>query len=261
MRRVTWGIPSFFVYKEDGEMEKYISILLISFYIYGICGWIWESIVFPIISKHKIHNSGFLNGPVIPIYGVGALSVILLFEPNEKFYSLFLEGAVVACVIEYITSWGMEKIYHRRWWDYSHRPFHLNGRICLEGFAVFGLFSVVCVKWAQPHLFQYLNRYSTTLLIIVATAITTLFIVDFVLTIYHMAHIEERIEDFKKDVEMFIEDMENVSTREHFERLLENMKSIDEEQYQQLVKNKKYVEKRILSAFPHLLNKGRNKKS
>jgi uncharacterized membrane protein len=241
-------------------MEVSICSLIISFYIYGICGWLWESLIFPILSKHKIHNSGFLNGPIIPIYGVGAMVVILLFEHDEKIYSLFLEGAVVACMIEYITSWAMEKIYHRRWWDYSHMPFNLNGRVCLGGFCVFGLFSVACVKWIQPRLFNYIIQYDFLLLVIIATVLTTLFCTDICYTIYQMAHIEEHIEHFVSNVELFreevIEDFHTQSSRERLDSLLDRMKEIDQKQYEQIFNSTKYVEKRILKSFPYLLTKG-----
>ena len=97
-------------------MEKYISALLISFYVYGFAGWVWESFICPVITGGKIKNSGFLNGPIVPIYGVGALSVSLLFSVHETYLSIFIGGAFVACVIEYFTSWAMEKLYHRRCW-------------------------------------------------------------------------------------------------------------------------------------------------
>ncbi len=243
-------------------MDLSISIcaLIISFYIYGICGWIWESLVYPVLSGHKIHNSGFLNGPIIPIYGFGALAVILLFEQTEKIYSLFLEGAVIACIIEYITSWAMEKIYHRRWWDYSHMSFNIDGRVCLAGFMVFGVFSVVCVKWVQPALFNYIVQYDFILLVVVSTVLSTLFVTDIAYTVYQMAHIEERIENFRKDIENFKEELMKEdyslkSSRYRLELLLERIKELDEDQYYQILKNRKYVEKRVLKAFPHLLKK------
>jgi uncharacterized membrane protein len=243
------------------DMELVVCGLIISFYVYGVCGWIWESIVFPILSGHKIHNSGFLNGPIIPIYGVGALVVILLFEQNEKVYSLFLEGGVIACIIEYITSWAMEKIYKRRWWDYSHMPFNLNGRVCLGGFVIFGLFSVTCVKWIQPMLFNYITQYDFITLVIISTALTTLFVTDIVYTIYQMAHIEEHIEHFVNDFEMFKELIKedlysSTSPRVRFDTLLDKIKEYDDQQYQEMYSNRKYVEKRILKSFPYLLTKG-----
>ena len=46
-------------------MEKYVSSLIISFFVYGFAGWIWESFICPLITGHKIKNSGFLNGPIV----------------------------------------------------------------------------------------------------------------------------------------------------------------------------------------------------
>ena len=245
-------------------MEKYISMLILSFYIYSFGGWLWESLILSIAGRYKIRNRGFLNGPVIPIYGFGAILVILLFDSNEKFYSLFIEGGVVACVLEYMTSWAMEKLYHHRWWDYSDKPFNLNGRVCLEGFVCFGVFSFVCMKWLQPALFRYLDKYQLIPLIIIATVLTTLFALDVMYTIYHMTHLDEKIETFKKDLELFIEDfredIENLSTAMNFDKLLVKMKELDENQYNMIIKNRKYIERRIITAFPHLLNKKRENK-
>ena len=117
------------------------TILVVSFFIYSFCGWIWESLICPIATGHKIHNSGFLAGPCIPIYGSGAIVVCALFPVSKDWSLIFIEGAIVACTIEYLTSYFMEKMFHARWWDYSQMRFNLNGRICLEGFFIFGFFS------------------------------------------------------------------------------------------------------------------------
>lgn len=135
------------------------TILVISFFIYSFCGWIWESLVCPIATGHKIHNSGFLTGPCIPIYGSGAIVVCALFPISKDWSLIFIEGAIVACFIEYLTSYFMEKMFHARWWDYSQMRFNLNGRICLEGFFIFGFFSVSAVKNVQPHLTHMLIQY------------------------------------------------------------------------------------------------------
>lgn len=238
-------------------MEEYISALFISFYIYGFAGWIWESFICPIFTRHKIKNSGFLMGPIVPIYGVGAIVVSLLFSPEERYISIFFEGAFVACFIEYITSWAMEKLYHRRWWDYSDKAFNVNGRVCLEGFLVFGLFSVIAVKFIQPALLHKILQYHSTILIIIATALTTLFIIDFVCTIIALTHLEQRLDNFIKDIEQFAE-----KTFDEFERnkesiyeLLLMMKKEDKQIYKEALKDKKYFDKRIIKAFPHLVNK------
>ena len=116
-------------------------------------GWVWESIILPLARKEVPYNRGFLNGPWIPIYGFGAMLVIILFDIHQISYPihvLFLSSGVVACLLEYLTSFVMEKLFHRRWWDYSQKSFNINGRVCLEGFLCFGLFSVVAINYIQP---------------------------------------------------------------------------------------------------------------
>ena len=72
-------------------MEKYISAYIVTFYIYGFVGWIWESLICPILTRHRIKNSGFLNGPIVPIYVIGANTVSLLFSANDSYLYVFIE--------------------------------------------------------------------------------------------------------------------------------------------------------------------------
>ena len=165
-------------------MEKYYKCIV----DFILCVWFcWMGMgIFYLSSDYRWENkknSGFLNGPIVPIYGVGALSVSLLFSVHETYLSIFIGGAFVACVIEYFTSWAMEKLYHRRWWDYSDKAFNVNGRVCLEGFLVFGLFSVVAVKFIQPALMERILNHGMLMLVVVATSLTTLLVLDMIVTI------------------------------------------------------------------------------
>ncbi len=236
-------------------MEKYISALIITFYIYGFAGWIWESFVCPILTRHKIKNSGFLNGPIVPIYGVGALTVSLLFSAKESYLSIFIEGAFVACVIEYITSWAMEKLYHRRWWDYSDKAFHVNGRVCLEGFLIFGLFSVVAVKYVQPMLLEKVMQYGLITLVIIATMLTTLLVIDLVFTVVSLTHLDERLDALRKDLELTVQTLiDNVEQSKHdFDEIMELWKENDLASYRQWFHEKSINERRIMKAFPMLM--------
>lgn len=119
------------------------------FFIYSMIGWIYETTICS-VSQRKFVNRGFLNGPYCPIYGAGALLVILLFGKMTNPFQLFLCSAVVTCTLEYLTSYGMEKLFHAKWWDYSSRRFNLHGRICLEGALVFGLLSVLIILFLHP---------------------------------------------------------------------------------------------------------------
>ena len=243
-------------------METYICALIISFFIYAFAGWIWESLLLPIATHHKVKNSGFLNGPIVPIYGVGAIVVSLLFYPQEAYLSVFIEGAFVACIIEYLTSWIMEKLYHQRWWDYSDKAFNVNGRVCLEGFLVFGLFSVVAVKFIQPALMEWIMQYSMTFLIIIATILSTILVIDLCVTVRTLAHLDERIEEFMKDVELYAQEAfdEFERSKGNMLEIIDMMKKKDTSSYQKIYKQKKLMDRRIVKAFPHLVNKSTHKK-
>ncbi len=238
-------------------MEKYISALIISFFIYSFAGWIWESFIYPISIHNKIKNSGFLNGPIVPIYGVGALVVSLLFSSQEAYLSIFIGGAFVACVIEYITSWGLEKLYHRRWWDYSDKAFHVNGRVCLEGFLLFGVFSVVAVKFIQPALMKKILQYNMIPLIIVATVLTTILVIDIIFTVISLMHLNERLEEFVRDLEEYKQKAfdEFERNKKNLPDILEMMKQNDVSSYKMIYKCRNFNEQRIVKAFPHLAKK------
>ena len=131
-------------------MEKYISAFIITFFIYGFAGWIWES-CYVSLKKRKWINRGFLKGPLLPIYGSGAIVVLVstIMVQNNTFL-IFIIGMIAATVLEYITGELMESIFHVRYWDYSNKPFNINGHICLLSSLAWGIFSVLLVKIANP---------------------------------------------------------------------------------------------------------------
>ena len=122
------------------------------FVIYSLIGWVYESILCSVAGK-KLVNRGFLNGPVCPIYGTGAVVVVFaLSSLADKPVLLFLTSAILTTTLEYLTSWLMEKLFHARWWDYSQRFLNIHGRVCLRGFVAFGAMSVLVVRLSLIHI-------------------------------------------------------------------------------------------------------------
>ena len=113
------------------------------FIVYAFLGWVCEDIYCG-IGKRKFINRGFLYGPYCPIYGFGALLVIYpLLMVSKHPIVVFIFGMVLTSILEYITSFVMEKLFATRWWDYSTYPFNINGRICLQNSLLFGLMALV----------------------------------------------------------------------------------------------------------------------
>ena len=150
--------------------------------IYSIIGWVYESTICS-ISQRKLINRGFLNGPYCPIYGTGAVLVLLVLGRIQNPVLLFFAGAALTCSLEYLTSWLMEKLFHARWWDYSKRKFNIGGRVCLIGAIVFGAFSVVLILVLHPWVKSLTDRLTDTALTWICAILLVGIVSDLIVTV------------------------------------------------------------------------------
>ena len=163
------------------------------FAIYSLIGWVYESILCSVAGK-KLVNRGFLNGPVCPIYGTGAVAVVFVLSPLKDMpVLLFLASAVLTTALEYLTSWAMEKLFHARWWDYSQRFLNIRGRVCLRGFVAFGAMSVLVVRYVHPRVAALTARLSARATHICAAALALLFCADLALTLITVLGLDKRL--------------------------------------------------------------------
>ena len=136
------------------------------FIIYSFIGWLME-VVLKSKDEHKFVNRGFLIGPICPIYGFGVLLIILLVGNSKSdLLAVFLKSILVCSVLEYFTSYFMEKLFHARWWDYSKNKYNINGRICLETMLPFGILSTIVIYVVHPLVIKFVSLFSNTVLII-----------------------------------------------------------------------------------------------
>lgn len=111
------------------------------FYIYCFIGWIWET-AYVSAKSGRFENRGFMNGPFLPIYGSGAIVILLATLPMRRNPVLvFVFGMIAATILELITGIIIEKIFHVRYWDYSYRKIQYKGYICLVSTIAWGVFS------------------------------------------------------------------------------------------------------------------------
>lgn len=165
------------------ELERYF----LWFVFYSMIGWLYESVMYT-LKQRKFVNRGFLNGPYCPIYGAGAVLNILILHDVQHPALLFLAGAALACSLEYLTSWSMEKLFHARWWDYRKYPFNLNGRICLYGALVFGAFAVILILIVHPAVAIRTQRIPDFALHIISGGLLIVIIIDTVTTVGGVRH-------------------------------------------------------------------------
>lgn len=113
---------------------------LLFFFIYCFLGWCWES-AYVSVRKRQWVNRGFLKGPFLPIYGSGALAVLVSTLPVRECPALvYIFGLIGATLLELVTGICMENLFHVRYWDYSNQKFHYKGHICLSSSVAWGFF-------------------------------------------------------------------------------------------------------------------------
>ena len=150
---------------------------------YSVLGWCGEMLYCSIPKGHICEKRGFLNGFLCPIYGHGALLVLYCLHGGFKNPVLtFIFGAIVTSVLEYFTSWVMEKLFHMRWWDYSHYKFQINGRVCLLNSACFGLASVLLCHVVQPWLWAHITGLGAAITVPLASFIFGIYLMDTILS-------------------------------------------------------------------------------
>ena len=247
--------------------------------IYSIIGWIYESTICS-IGHRKLINRGFLNGPYCPIYGTGAVLVLLVLGRIKNPVLLFFAGAVVTCSLEYLTSWLMEKLFHARWWDYSKRKFNIGGRVCLIGAVVFGAFSVVLILFLHPLVKSLTDRLTDTALSWICAILFAGIVSDLIVTVKgllgtHAVFAEyavllqqkrqelaqklrigaeegrERIREAGQEGRARLREVSELSAEER-ERIRRTTEEEREQFYAKLQMRLNAQQRRTINAFPHL---------
>ncbi|NEG90076.1 putative ABC transporter permease [Bifidobacterium aerophilum] len=168
--------------------------LFLWFLFYSCCGWVYESILVSVRERRPV-NRGFLNGPLCPIYGTGAvLGIVVLGQVHDNPVLVFVVSSIGACLLEYFTSWAMEKLFHARWWDYSHYRFNLNGRICLLGAIVFGIGGVVIVDVVQPRVAEVTDMMPAPVVHWLSFVFLVLTALDTAITVAGIVHFEDSLD-------------------------------------------------------------------
>ncbi|MDD3187195.1 MAG: putative ABC transporter permease [Bacilli bacterium] len=204
-----------------------ISLYFLLFITYSTFGWLLE-VILTYNLKEGFVNRGFLIGPYCPIHGVCALAMILLLNNIESYFILFFLAFLLCSIIEYITSFIMEKMFKARWWDYSHLPLNINGRICLLSSAFFGILGLLLIKYINPFVLGYILVIPTNYVNILALIILVIFMIDNILSY----KIILKVKDTAKFV---IAD----NTREITSRIKK-------------IINDNFLEKRLFLAFPNV---------
>ena len=161
------------------------------FFFYCFCGWVWESCYVSLRQRRWV-NRGFLHGPLLPIYGSGAIIILFVTLPVENDLRLvWLLGMLAATVLEYVTGAVMERLFQVRYWDYSKQKFNLNGHICLSSSIAWGFFSILLVRFLHPPVGRLLADVPAWLVDPAAIVLTAVFSADVVRSVQDALDLKE----------------------------------------------------------------------
>ena len=204
--------------------------------MYSFLGWCLE-VGCKLISDHKFVNRGFLIGPYCPIYGWGAIIMTLLLNKylNDPL-TLFIMIILICSILEYFTSYFLEKIYHTRWWDYTNYKFNINGRICLETMIPFGIFGLLIMYKVNPFFINTINKIPQNISIILAIILVFIFLIDNIISSKTILEIQKINQNIQNKILIKKDDTERITklVREKIE------------------KSRKLLNRRLIHAFPHL---------
>lgn len=192
-------------------LDLSFSRIFLFFLCYSFIGWISEVIYCSIPAKHFI-NRGFLRGPICPVYGFGALIVILSLMPwQNTWIPLFFASMILTSILEYITSWILEKMFDTKWWDYSNKKLNINGRVCLLNSILFGIMGMLAIHFVNPLVVSLISLIPDQYVKYVAGGLGAIFFIDLITTVANLINFNTylaKLEEFGNSLKAHFENEE-----------------------------------------------------
>jgi len=173
------------------------------FYFYCFFGWCFES-VYVSLRNRKWINRGFMRGPFLPLYGSGAVMMLLVSRPfYENELWVYLAGCIGATILEYVTGVIMEMLFKVRYWDYSNQRFNFQGHICLSSSLAWGALTILMTKVIHKPVENLMYNLPRNVLEGIVFVLTIYIVTDFAISFkaaMDLRNILIRMENVKKDM-------------------------------------------------------------
>ena len=204
-------------------MDKNTILYFITYLIvYSFAGWLLESIYKSLYMK-KIVNSGFLIGPYCPIYGFGAIIMLLTLNfLKEKPVLLFLASFFILSCWEYLVGLFLEKIFKTKYWDYSNIKFNIHGRVCLKNSIYWGILGLIFIEILHPFVEAQISQLPEGVLVYTSTIIGIAMVVDLIVSVAATISFEEMIAKINEMGETIKEKAKELTEREKTKTVAES---------------------------------------
>lgn len=241
---------------------------ILYFTIYSILGWISECIYCAAIDKVWV-NRGFLNGPVCPVYGFGAMLVIGLLDSfKNNVVLLFVMAVIITTFIEYLTAVILERAFNLKWWDYSNYKLNYKGRICVLNSLIFGVLSLFLIEVLNPFIISKVSLIKSQYVLILVIIIIIIFIVDIIETVTSLVDMNEMLKKITqtslelKSIGISMEKFNDIEFNKVFNTIKKkgDIKGIKEKiddtyNYFKRIQIKSSIQNRLMKAFPDMKSK------
>ncbi len=235
-------------------------VLFLVFTVYSFLGWLCESI-FCSVPEGKFINRGFLNGPFCPIYGVGGVVVVSILAPfQHNLIILYLAGVILTSLLEYVTGFALEMIFHTKYWDYSEHKFNLQGRVCLTNSLLFGVMCVVGMWYIHPALIRLLTGIPASVLPFLSIGFMVYFACDSVISVHTVLQLNGKLDELQNILDEIKQKAAAAKTEtiESIQAAFDSLLDDDTRSYLKMLYDKidkiaaesKLSQRRVLSAFP-----------
>lgn len=182
-----------------------INRYIIFYFLFSLLGWIWES-VYCTAKNQKWQNRGFLYGPICPIYGFGSILALIIYDMVKSDFvsdfsigQIFLLGFLASMVLEYPTSFVLEKLFHARWWDYSSLPLNINGRTSVPTSIGFGVGAIVIKEVLIPLADGFYIDFPEILVIILPLILIAIHSSDITLTVVNLTNFQKQLDEIEEN--------------------------------------------------------------
>lgn len=238
--------------------------IMLSFFFYGFLGWGAE-VAFAAVKEKRFVNRGFLSGPICPVYGLGVTLVIHFLEPYAgNLIYLYISAAILVTVLEWMTGFLLEKLFHHKWWDYSGMPLNLNGYVCLPFSLMWGVLCVFIVCIVHPAAYHVMRLLPVWLGIILNISLTVTLAADLYVTVMRILKINRKLEKMEEITQelnrisnnmgevIYKNVMDGMEKQEQQKQKLEERARELKERYEELLNNIPKGSRRMLKAFPRI---------
>lgn len=240
-------------------MDNIIKYILM-FFFYSFAGWCLESLYCSIGEKRFI-NRGFLTGPLCPIYGTASLVlIVLIYNPfKDNPLAVFALGIILCDIVEYLTSYLMEKLFAARWWDYTYELLNIKGRICLKHSLYWGVISIIFVKVIHPSVENLYGKISGNYIYYILAAVLIIFVLDVIHAVIKASDIRKLHQKLNSLIEVLGSEL--TSFKDSVTEKYESIQTMLEKQGEKFNEIKLQIEDVIIDFDRHITGKDKEKKN